>query len=252
MLRGYYTSANGIINEERILNIITNNLSNAKTAGYKFDTAIPTTFEDELLLLYRGKRSETGTIRYRTIVDTYTSLESGSYEQTGSRLDMAVMGSVYFNIQKRTDGETYITRNGQFNIDNEGYLALGSAGRVLDENGEPIPLATADFTVSELGLITTDDGRQYQLALTFVDDLSDVEKIDTNLFRTYDGTGWGNIPEGMVYRIRQGWYERSNVDVADEMTKAMQANTMFRANTQAMQIINSINQIAVNDLMSIR
>lgn len=251
MLRGFYTAANGIINEERILNIITNNLSNTKTAGYKSDTAIPTTFEDELLLLYRGKRSETGTIRYRTIVDTYTSLEEGTYENTGSRLDMALMGNVYFNIQKRTDGETYLTRNGQFNIDGEGYLALGSAGRVLDENGAPIPLGTADFEVSETGLITTEDGREYQLALTYVDNITDVEKIDTNLFRTYDGTGWGNIPEGMKYRVRQGWFERSNVDVADEMTKAMDANTLFRANSQALQIVNAVNQIAVNDLMKV-
>lgn len=251
MLRGYYTAANGMINEERILNVITNNLSNAKTAGYKFDTAIPTTFEDKLLLLANGQRSDTGTIRYRTIVDTYTSLEEGTYENTGSRLDMAVMGSVYFNIEKRTSGEVLLTRNGQFNIDNDGYLALGSAGRVLDDNGDPIYLATADFTVSEDGIITVDDGREIRLALTFVDDISDVEKIDTNLFRPYEDLGWGNIPEGMVYRIRQGWYERSNVDVADEMVKAMDANALFRANTQALQIVNSINQIAANSLMKV-
>ena len=51
MLRGYYTAANGIINEQRILNVITNNLANAKTAGYKADEAIPTTFAEELLLI---------------------------------------------------------------------------------------------------------------------------------------------------------------------------------------------------------
>lgn len=251
MLRGYYTSVNGMLNEERILDVITNNLSNVKTAGYKADTAIPTTFADSLLLLARGERSETGTIRYRTIQDTFTSLEDGSYEKTYSRLDMAVMGSVFFNIQKRTTGDILLTRNGQFNIDDEGYLALGSAGRVLDDNGQPIYLATADFTVSEGGLITVDDGREIQLALTYVADTSDVEKIDTNLFRPYEDLGWGNVPEGMVYRIRQGWYERSNVDVADEMSKAMDANSMFRANSQALQIVNSVNQIAANNLMKI-
>ncbi len=251
MLRGYYTAVNGMINEERILNVITNNLSNTKTAGYKADTAIPTTFEDELLLLANGSRSETGTIRYRTLIETFTSLEEGSYEQTGSRLDMAVMGSVYFNIQKRTSGEVMLTRNGQFNIDNEGYLSLGSAGRVLDENGEPIYLATADFKVTEDGTINVDDGRQIRLGLTFVENTADMEKIDTNLFRPYEELPMGNIPEGMVYRIRQGWYERSNVDVADEMSKAMDANALFRANSQALQIVNSVNQIAANNLMRI-
>lgn len=250
MLRGYYTSANGIINEERILNIITNNLSNAKTSGYKADTAIPTTFEDELLLLRNGQRSRTGTIRYRTIVDSFTSLEDGSYEQTGSPLDIGIMGSMYFNIQRR-GGDIALTRSGQFNIDNEGYLALGSAGRVIDDNGDPIYLATSDFKVSEGGLITTGDGREIQLALTYVADTSDVEKLDTNLFRPYEDLGWGNAPEGMVYRVRQGWYERSNVDVADEMVKAMDANSLFRANAQALQIANSINQLACNQLFGV-
>ena len=69
MLRGYYTSVNGILNEERILNVITNNLSNTNTAGYKADAAIPTTFHDNLLLLAHGRRSDTGTIRYRTLED---------------------------------------------------------------------------------------------------------------------------------------------------------------------------------------
>lgn len=251
MLRGYYTAVNGLLNEERILDIISNNLSNTKTAGYKTDAAIPTTFEDELLLLSGGRRSETGTIRYRTIIDTFTSLEDGTYEQTGSPLDMAIMGSCYFNIQKRTSGEIMLTRNGQFNLDDEGYLSLGSAGRVIDDNGDPIYLGTDDFTVDERGLITMDDGTQIQLALTYVADTSDVEKIDTNLFRPYEDLGWGNAPDDMVYRVRQGWFERSNVDVADEMVKAMDANSLFRANSQALQIVNSMNQIAANDLMGI-
>jgi flagellar basal-body rod protein FlgG len=251
MLRGYYTSVNGILNEERILNVITNNLSNSNTAGYKSDSALPTTFHDNLLLLANGERSETGTIRYRTLQQTKTSLESGTFEQTDSRLDMAVMGSVYFNIQRRDSDEVLLTRNGQFNIDNEGYLALGSAGRVIDDNGDPIQLGTADFTVNEDGLIEVDDGREIQLALTYLPDDTDVEKVDTNLMRTYDDTQWGNIPDGLVYRIRQGWYERSNVNIASEMAKAMDANTLFRANSQALQIINSVNQIAANNLMKI-
>lgn len=250
MLRGYYTSVNGILNEERILNVITNNLSNTNTAGYKSDAAIPTTFHDNLVLLANGKVSS-GEIQYRTLLETKTFLESGTFEQTDSRLDMAVMGSVYFNIQRRNSGEVLLTRNGQFNIDNEGYLALGSAGRVIDNNGNPIQLGTANFTVREDGLIQVDDGREIQLALTYIPDNSDIEKVDTNLMRPYEDTPWGNIPEGMVYRIRQGWYERSNVNVAAEMAKAIDANALFRANSQALQIINSVNQLAVNNLMKV-
>ena len=164
MLRGYYTAANGIINEQRILNVITNNLANAKTAGYKADEAIPTTFAEELLLI-NNRHSQTGTIRYRTIDYTYTNTEQGSFENTGSRLDMALVGNVYFNIEERRTGETLLSRNGQFTINGEGYLTLGTTGYVLDENGERIQLGTADFQVDRLGEITTGDGRVFRLGL---------------------------------------------------------------------------------------
>lgn len=122
MLRGYYTAANGILNEQRILKVITNNLANASTAGYKTDEAIPTTFAEKLLLMQHGRRSETGTIRYRTIDYTFTETEEGTYENTNSRMDVALMGDIYFNIEDRRTGERLLSRNGQFTLNEEGYL----------------------------------------------------------------------------------------------------------------------------------
>ena len=249
MLRGYYTAANGIINEQRIMNFITNNLANAKTAGYKSDEAIPTTFAEKLLLLQHGKRSETGTIRYRTIEYTFTDLEQGTFENTGSRLDIALVGNVYFNIEERRTGERLLSRNGQFTINAEGYLTLGSSGYVLDENGERIQLGTANFQVDRFGEITTGDGRVFNLGLSYIAGGTDIEKVDDNLMRPYEETPIGNIPE--LYRVMQGWYERSNVDVAEETIKAMDAQHVFTACSTALKIINSVNQIAANDLARI-
>ena len=248
MLRGYYTAANGIINEQRILDIISNNLANVKTAGYKADTAIPTTFAESLLMI-NGKHSETGTIRYRTIQSTYSLLEQGTLADTGSNLDIAIIGPVYFNIESYTDGRTLLTKNGQFDIDNEGFLELGGCGRVLDENGAPIDIGTSDFTITEEGVITTADGRQFTLGLSYIEDYTDVEKVGDNLFSPYQNAPAGNIPDDVRYSLRQGWYERSNVDVADEMIKSLDANNVWNANRQALTIMNSINQIACNDLM---
>lgn len=250
MLRGYYTAANGIINEQRILNVITNNMANVKTAGYKNETAIPTTFAEELLLI-NGKHSQTGTIRYRTLEETFTNLEQGSFEDTGSRLDVALIGNIYFNIENRKTGETLLTRNGQFSLDAEGYLALGPSGRILDVNGDPIQLGTADITISRDGVITTDDGRTYTLGLTYLEPDTAIERVDDNMFKTYDGFETGNIPAGEKYQVRQGSYERSNVDVAEEMVKAMDSQNVFTACSTALKIINSVNQIAANDLAKI-
>lgn len=248
MLRGYYTAANGIINEQRILNVITNNLANVKTAGYKSDEAIPTTFAEELLLI-NSRHSNTGTIRYRTIEYTFTDTEQGTMENTGSRLDIALVGNVYFNIEERRTGERLLSRNGQFTINGEGYLTLGSSGYVLDENGERIQLGTANFQVDRFGEITVDDGRVFNLGLSYIAGGTDVEKVDDNLMRPYEDTPIGNIPER--YRVMQGWFERSNVDVAEETIKAMDAQHVFTACSTALKIINSVNQIAANDLARI-
>lgn len=250
MLRGYYTAVNGIINEERILNVITNNIANIKTAGYKDETAIPTTFAEEMLLI-NGKSSETGTIRYRTLQETYTNLEQASFEDTGSRMDCALVGNIYFNIENRKTGETLLTRNGQFSLDAEGYLCVGPSGRILDENRQPIQLGTANFDISATGLITTEDGRTYQLGLTYLSPDTAIERIDDNMFRPYEDFGVNNIPADEDYRVRQGSYERSNVDTADELVKAMDAQNVFSACSQALKVINSINQIAANDLAKI-
>lgn len=250
MLRGYYTAVNGIINEERILNVITNNIANIKTAGYKDETAIPTTFAEQMLLI-NGKSSETGTIRYRTLQETYTNLDQASFEDTGSRMDCALIGNIYFNIENRKTGETLLTRNGQFSLDAEGYLCVGPSGRILDENRQPIQLGTANFDISPTGLITTDDGRTYQLGLTYLAPDTAIERIDDNMFRPYEDFGVNNIPAGEDYRVRQGSYERSNVDTADELVKAMDAQNVFSACSQALKVINSINQIAANDLAKI-
>lgn len=228
--------------------MVSNNLANVKTAGYKTDTAIPTTFADSLLLI-RGQHSETGTIRYRTLQDTYTSLEQGTMEETNSYLDCAIVGPVYFNIQRYGDGETLLTKNGQFSIADDGDLELGNIGKVLDVNGNTINLGTADFNIGEHGELTTSDGRTFQLGLSYIEDYTDVEKVDDTLFRPYENAPRGDIPDDVEYSLKQGWYERSNVDIADEMTKALDATNIFKANAQALQIMNSINQIACNNLM---
>ncbi len=246
MFRGYYIAANGIINQQRVIDTVTNNIANGQTAGYKKDTNVPTTFDRQLLLI-RGQKNKTGTIEYKTFDKTSTSLEQGTFEYTGSRLDVALKGNVYFNIQPKSemykdDGEVLLTRNGQFNIDDEGFLALGSAGRIMGKDG-PIQIGTADFAIDEQGNITTSDGKTFQLALSYVDENTDVLKKGDNMFAAAEGTNIpAEIPEGTEYAVIQGSFERSNVNTAVEMTKSMAAQGIFNACSQSLQMFDTINQ----------
>lgn len=245
MLRGFYIASNGLINQQRVINTISNNVANSATPGYKSDTSIQNTFKRELILLNKGRINRTGTIEYKYTEQTYSSLAQGSFEFTEKPLDIALSGPVYFNIQGR-DGNQYLTRNGQFAIDDEGYLELTGTGRVLGDNG-PIYIGTSDFSVSNNGEIYIDGQNVDRLRLTYVGENSNINKSGDNLFTLAEGADT-DIPEDVEYSVIQGAFERSNVDVAVEMTRAMAAQRSFESMSQALKMLDSINEKAVTQL----
>lgn len=245
MFRGYYIAANGMINQQRIIDTISNNVSNVNTAGFKGDKNVSDTFARQLILIH-GKKNKTGTIEYRTFEKTQTDLSQGSFEFTERRLDMAIKGDAFFNVAPyNTDnGDVLLTRNGQFNIDDEGYLCLVDSGRVLSTDG-PIQIGSADFAVSNDGVITTDDGRTFTLKLSTVGN-GDVDKIGENMFTSDDVQDAAG-----GFEIIQGAYERSNVDIGKAATEALEAQRVFDACSKALTAIDGINQKAATQLGSV-
>jgi flagellar basal-body rod protein FlgG len=232
-----------MLTEQRVLDVVANNLANIQTGGYKVDEAVVGTFS-EWLVLSEGQPNG-GQHAYRTLDTTRTSLEQGSLQTTNRMLDLAIQGSVYFNIIR--DDELLLTKAGQFSIDNEGYLTLGEIGRVADENGEAIPIMTDEFVVDENGVITTANGEEFTLGLTFVEGDADVEKVGDVLFRPYNGEAMGNVPADYAFLVKQGAYERSTADLAKLQLEASTHQGVFNANAAAIKIINQMNETATRD-----
>ena len=226
MLRGFYIASNGLINQQRTINTISNNVANSQTPGYKSDTSVQNTFKKELLLLNGGRINKTGTIEYKYTEQSFTGLSQGSLEFTERPLDFAIEGPVFFNIQSGT-GDRLLSRNGQFSLDDEGYLFLNGAGRVLGENGE-IFIGKSDFSVSNSGEIFIDGQQADKLELTYIEEEANIQKSGDNTFTLIDGAN-GEVPADLKYSIIQGAFERANVDVAIEMTRAMSAQRSFEA-----------------------
>ena len=244
MNRGYYTSAQNMINQQRILDAISNNLSNVNTAGYRKDEIVQNTFQEQLFLISR--RRETARMSYQTYVDvSKTNLEQGGFEFTDSNFDLGIYGNVYFNVRYRKDGEIYQTRNGQFGLDDEGYLWLGGVGRVQGQNGD-IYIGNDDFVVTEQGVIMDyEDNVIDTLMLTYIPPEADVHKEGDSLF-LYDGDE--QLPEGEFFVVVQGGYEKSNVDAVKEITQAMQAQRMYQASSKILQYLDTINQRASREI----
>ncbi len=241
MNRGYYYACNGMIINQRRLNTIGNNLANASTAGYKRDTLLVDRF-DEHMILVKHRQELSGTFGHTYVDSTYTDLEQGFFEQTESPFDVAIWGDVYFNIAGY-NGQTMLTRNGNWELDDEGYLALSNSGRVLGENGE-IYIGNKDFVIDVDGRIyqTNDQGERElidRLALSYIDPNADVAKFGANLFSSVNAQP---VPADLRFDIVQGSLERSNIDYNYELTMMMNASRLFETNSKILQIHDKVNQ----------
>ena len=240
MNRGYYYACNGMIMNQRKLDCIGNNLTNMYTAGYKRDTIITNRFQEQMILVKH--REETSGTFAQTYVDTsYTDLGQGTFEFTESPFDVAINGDVYFNIASY-NGDTMLTRNGQWELDEQGYLCLASSGRILGENGE-IYLGSKDFVIDADGSIYQDGELVDKLRLSYIDPEGNVDKFGANMFTSVQA---GDVPEGTRFEIIQGAYERSNIDVNYEMTMMMNANRIYEASSSLAKLLDSMNQKATS------
>jgi len=238
-MRGFYNATQAMIVKQREIDTVANNIANINTSGFRKDEVTLNTFMEELIWVQRRRATHDGTFQQTYVEENRTFLEQSSLEFTESRFDVAIYGNVYFNITDR-NGNTFQTRAGQFELDDEGYLCLGGSGRVQGENGN-IYIGTDDFVISSDGVITVGGVDVDTLLLTYIPfdaPASDVRKISDNLF-AYDG---GEIiPDGETFDIIQGAFEKSNVDGNKEMTKAIELQRLFEANSSVIKAFDMIN-----------
>ncbi|MEL7657695.1 MAG: flagellar hook-basal body complex protein, partial [Bacillota bacterium] len=159
MVRGFYAAAAGVFTQQKSINVISNNIANATTAGYKTQATMESSFEDHLvarLSSMEGVSSSNniGPGSFITVNSSeYTDLTQGNLEGTGRAVDMAIKGNGFFLVESETYGQV-LTRNGQFEINADGELYLPGVGRVLNDGEDTISLESSDFTVSSTGVIS--------------------------------------------------------------------------------------------------
>lgn len=236
MNRGFYYASNGMINAQRKLNVIGNNLANVSTSGYKRDTAVVGTFKEQMILV-KHREELSGTFSHRFIDTSYTDMQQGTFEFTDSPFDVAIHGDVYFNVAGY-NGETMLTRNGDWELDSEGYLCASTSGRILGENGE-IFLGNKDFVIDVDGTIYQEGQVVDRLLLSYIDPEADSTKFGVNMFTSVNATP---VPEGTRFDIVQGALERSNVDWNYELNMLMEANRLYEANSAILKLIDTLNQ----------
>lgn len=253
MLEGFYTAASGILTQQRTIDVLTNNMVNANTPGFQASRVVSTTFEQELLT--RMENGNTGVIGkgapIRLVNEVPVKFENSSLEETGRPFDLAINGDGYFNIQTQDaqgNNEQLLTRNGNFDLDELGYLVLRGHGQVLGENG-PIQPSSSSFEVRDNGEVYDEDGKLIdRLLITTPGPEATLEQTENGMFRISDINA--NQPMDNP-QVVQGWTERSNVDLNREYTLVMEAQRAFQACSSALQIIDQINQKAASQIAAL-
>jgi flagellar basal-body rod protein FlgG len=245
MSRGFYALTSGMLTQQRKIDISSNNISNLNTAGYKKEQSVTTNFGSLLINKYKqnGINEESVPLDnvsvIRTMAENNTIHSQGTLEQTDRNTDFAIMGAGFFSVDN--GGEILYTRNGSFNIDNEGYLVLVGSGRVQGEYGE-IYVGSDEFQFNN-GKIIVDGEEVDSLAVYDFLDYNNLNKTGEGLYTSAEDPELVENPEVVNSTI-----ERSNVDVTKEMTDIMASQRSLQTAAQAFKIYDMIQDKAVNEI----
>ena len=252
MVKGLYTAHMGMVNEQKRLDVLSNNLANADTNGYKKEGTTSQTFADELAIRikdtsYNKKAKQLGTMSMGVhIGETYTDYSQGNYRVTDNLTDFAINGNGFFAIAY-TDksGNTSIkyTRDGAFIVNTQGYLVTKDGDFVLSQEGaannNPNARIQLDpnhqLSVKKDGTIYQNDVLVGEIGLVDFADYNYLAKFGENLYDLVDG-GTQIATEAL---IDQKYLETSNVNVVSEMVNMI---TISRAYQAGQKVMNSIDQ----------
>ena len=238
MLRGLYTAYTGMMNEQYRMDIMSNNLANADTTGFKKEGSTSQAYSEVMAVKIKDVSENPNTPKRLgnmslgvKIGETYTDFSQGSLRDTGNTYDIAIGGDAFFNIEftnKSGETSTKYTRDGGFTLTKDGYLVTKDGDYVLGENGRIQLSTTAGKTViDESGNIYQDDRLVASLKLT--------EFEDTNYLTHYGETMW-DAKEGAVAKdaedakIYQGYLEMSNASVVKEMVNMITISRQYESN----------------------
>jgi len=265
MVRGIYTAASGLLTVTRDINVKSNNLANLSTAGFKQDRLVTTTFAEALAVRQEtrttGQKYNIGDVtRGKKALELKTDFSQGAFQETNRSLDFAIAGKGFFTVESgRKDeynldgdelpyGGKYYTRNGQFQINQDGYIIDGLGNYVLDDGDLPIFVGRYDFITDEFGSLFTAEGNYIATLGIYNPDEPDLLiKSGEETFSILDAE---HEPESLEFEgiVRQGFIERANTDVAGQMAGLIAASRSFQSMTQIIKTIDGVLNKSVNEI----
>lgn len=275
LFRGFYTVASGMIAQQRRTEMLTNNMANANTPGFKADQSVIRSFPDMLMSRLGNEQIPTDDPMQLKSMNRVGAINAGIYMQetlplftqgqvkdTELPTDFALIdgvlpidegtgkpGALFFRLESQNEGESY-TRNGNFTLDADGFLVNPQGLYVLSDTGTRIQLQNDDFKVDGDGRIFVGDLEENRIGISFAQTPDTLMKTDNGLYRTADQTILPSAytTQEVSFSIQQGFLEGSNVDAARTMTDMLTAYRAFEANQKVLQAYDRSMEKTVNEI----
>jgi len=256
MIRGLYTSGWSMLALEKKMDVISNNIANSSTTGYKKDEVIYESFPETLYRRVNDTRSNispfSNNIGYMStgndVGEIFTYFNQGQLVSTGNKSDLAITGAdtAFFTvlaINQQGESVEYYTRDGSFAVGSDGFLRTTDGYLVAGENG-PVFLGDGEYTIKEDGTVVQDGNIINKLRITQFSNTENLRKIGQNLFEAQ-----GDIEQTEFSgAVRQGYLEQSNVNVVKEMVNMITVTRSYEANQKIIQTIDSTLGKTVNEV----
>lgn len=241
-----YSAATGMEAQQLNLNTIANNLANVNTPGFKRSKI---EFQD---MLYQKPRSSGTDSGGGNIVPTGVEVGNGArvaatskvftqgqLTQTGEKLDVAIQGDGFFEVQ-RADGTSAYTRDGTFKLNAQGQV-VNIDGLPILSGFQAIPPGTTSITIAENGEVSVQSAsgtQSFRLTLSRFANPPGLRSMGGNLYEETAASGTpevGSPSENGFGRLIQGYTESSNVNIVEEMVNLIVAQRAYEINSKSVQ-----------------
>lgn len=256
MVKGLYTDYTGMLNEQNRMDIMTNNLANASTVGFKKEGSTSQSFDS--LLAYKLKDGSVGLERKQNIGrntpgvkigENYTDFSQGSFRITENTFDLALTDAGFFAVEftnKAGETSTRYTRAGNFTLNKEGYLVNNDGDYVLDVNNRHIKLdPLKETTITSDGRIYQGNGNAIaQIQVVDFEDYDYLKRTGETFFAPIEGAKMINS----AAQVQSGYLEMANVQVVSEMVNMISITRQYESNQKVLQTMDNTLEIATREL----
>ncbi|MEA3513085.1 MAG: flagellar hook-basal body complex protein [Campylobacterota bacterium] len=235
MTQGIHPLAASMVNQLNRVDIISNNIANVNTTGFKEESLAEGTFNN---YLKKANEEDIKVLKESEIINTipkidikYENSKVGAVSITGNQLDFALIKEdSYFKVEDSKTKEVKLTRDGSFKI-LDGFLVTQNGNKILDNNNQPIDARDENFE-SAISVVSTKS--------------ENLDKIGNNNYKVKDKEQLTVVSN--EENIIQGSIERSNVNSIQSMVTLIEAQRKFEQSQKAINGIDEINSKVIDSI----